>query len=278
MFDMLTIRRWKQSWNFMDCQVDLHMRCGHDSLLTFDAVIQRFIPIFLFTQAQAQEEAKKEQEKKDAEVAAEQARADQAADKLKKEQEELKAYKEQTETAQARSRMEAERLRREVEDLRRKRATLRSEVQLEGQRVDDVKKQRVEPALSRPSVDEVARTIQSTVATAIEASQQRLQQVASGGLMLPRVIWQCPVPDHGKFSYDAKRPPVDSRCPVEGCGNTLFQVGHDPATVAAAPAPQALQQQPPQAPQRAPSPDRVSDLSDVTSSDEPDYEIGDDDK
>ena len=34
----------------MDCQVDLHMRCGHDSLLTCDAVIQRFIPIFLFTQ------------------------------------------------------------------------------------------------------------------------------------------------------------------------------------------------------------------------------------
>ena len=34
----------------MDCQVDLHMGCGHDSLLTFDAVIQRFIPIFLFTQ------------------------------------------------------------------------------------------------------------------------------------------------------------------------------------------------------------------------------------
>ncbi len=107
---------------------------------------------------EAREEAKKEQEKKDAEVAAEQARADQAADKLKKEQEELKAYKEQAETAQARSRMEAERLRREVEDLRRKRATLRSEVQLEGQRVDDVKKQRVEPTLSRPSVDEVART------------------------------------------------------------------------------------------------------------------------
>ena len=32
------------------------------------------------------------------------------------------------------------------------------------------------------------------------------------------------------------------------------------------------------APQRAPSPDRVTDLSDVTSPDEPDYEIGDDDK